>query len=570
MQVAIAETARHLVTLSEQRQEQTAPVLDPPRDAYERFCAGFPYRETADQITATEAVLADLKSGRPMDRLVVGDVGYGKTEVALRAAAACALSGSQVAIAAPTSVLARQHFETFSNRFAGTDIKVAMLSRLTPAADAKAIRQGLADGTVHVVVGTSAVGAKSVEYASCALVVIDEEQRFGTRDKEMLRAVSGGHCLSLSATPIPRSLQAALVGLQDLSILATPPARRQPVITRIAEFDANALRTILLREKGRRGQSFVVVPRISDIGELEGQLASLVPELTVVTAHGKMTAAELDDAMVGFSAGRGDVLLATNIIEAGLDVPRANAMIVMQADRFGLAQLHQLRGRVGRGRRQGGITLMTATGQQLAPHTAKRLSTLAAFDSLGAGFAVSASDLDMRGSGDLAGEGQTGHANLIGADLYQYLLEGAVREARGDQAKERWTPRLNAGITGCLPAEWIGDEDVRVGLYARASRIESNLALREFADELRDRFGRPPATAMLFLRTIGIRLLARGLGIDRIDAGPGAIALSPRPGVSLDLDGLARVKDRFVLKEQIADPGKRLKRTQAVLSAIRR
>lgn len=564
--------ATKLVALAEERKGRTAPVLEPDTDAYERFCARFPFSETADQHRAIEAVRGDLVSGKPMQRLVVGDVGYGKTEVALRAAAVAALSGGQVALAAPTSVLARQHYETFRRRFSGTGIEVAMISRLTAAADKRRIQAGLKDGTIAVVVGTSAVTGKTIEYADLSLVIIDEEQRFGKKDKDRLQSLSAGHVLALSATPIPRTLQSALLGIQDLSILATPPARRQPIRTRISELDPAMMRAALMREHVRRGQSFVVVPRIEDIGPVQDQLARLVPELAVVTAHGKLPAAELEDAMVRFANGEGDVLLATNIIEAGLDVPRANTMIVLNADRFGLAQLHQLRGRVGRGRRRGSILLTTAPGQSMADHTLKRLGTLSAFDSLGAGFAISARDLDMRGAGDLVGADQTGHMKLIGADLYRFLLEQAIRGVRGEEVQERWSPEFSFSIAGSLPGEWIGDEDLQVGLYARAARIQGQDELRAFRAELRDRFGALPMEATVFLRAIQLRILARRTSVERIVAGPAGIAFTPRPGA----DSLEHAPDltakggRYILTEAIDEPVERVARARKVLMALDR
>jgi transcription-repair coupling factor (superfamily II helicase) len=365
----IAESARQLTEVAREREAREAPVLEPEAAAYERFAAGFAFTETADQTRAIEAVRHDLASGRPMDRLVIGDVGYGKTEVALRAAAIAALAGRQVAIAAPTTVLARQHLESFARRFEPLGVEVAGLSRLSSAAEKKRVKAGIADGSIRVVIGTGAVAGKGVDYHDLALVVIDEEQRFGAADKERLRALSAGHVLTLSATPIPRTLQSALVGLQQLSIIATPPARRQPIRTAVGDYDAETLRAALLRERARGGQSFVVVPRIEDMAGIADKLARLVPELSLVQAHGKMPAAEIDEAMVRFAGGDGDVLLATNIIEAGLDVPRANTMVIWRADRFGLSQLHQLRGRVGRGTRRGHVMLVTDPEHEIAPRT---------------------------------------------------------------------------------------------------------------------------------------------------------------------------------------------------------
>ena len=562
----IAESARALTALAAERSALHAPVLDPDPAAYERFAAGFPFTETADQRTAIDAVRADLASGRPMDRLVVGDVGFGKTEVALRAAAIAALAGRQVAVAAPTTVLARQHLEAFRQRFEGTDIVVAGLSRLSSAAEKKQVKAGLADGSVRIVVGTGAVGGKGIAYADLALVIIDEEQRFGAADKQRLQALSAGHVLALSATPIPRTLQSALVGLRQLSIIATPPARRQPIRTSVRSFAAETLRAALLLERSRGGQSFVVVPRIADMARLSRLLHDLVPELEILEAHGKLPAAEIDETMVRFGRGDGDVLLATNIIEAGLDVPRANTMAILHADRFGLSQLHQLRGRVGRGGRRGQVLLFTDADQAIAPHTLKRLHTLEAFDRLGAGFAISANDLDMRGAGDLLGETQAGHMRLIGVAFYQQLLEGALRTARGETV-DRWAPQLNLGLSGCLPGDWLPDVDMRISLYARLSRIADAEALDALADELADRFGTLPDEAERLIAVARVRLAARALSIARIDAGPGGIALTPRPGADLSAlsPALERKGARFVLGERIADPAARLDRLVALL-----
>jgi transcription-repair coupling factor (superfamily II helicase) len=562
---AIAETAKALTAMAAERAERTAPVLDPAPADYERFAAGFPFSETPDQLTAIEAVRADLASGRPMDRLVVGDVGFGKTEVALRAAAVAALSGRQVAVAAPTTVLARQHYESFAARFEGTDVTVASLSRLSTAAEKKAVKAGLADGSIRIVVGTGAVAGKGVAYADLALVVIDEEQRFGAADKKKLEALSAGHVLSMSATPIPRTLQAAMVGLRQLSVIATPPARRQPIRTAVSAFSEDTLRAALLRERSRGGQSFVVVPRIADMAPLATLLERLVPELEVLCAHGKMPAAEIDEAMVRFGRGDGDVLLATNIIEAGLDVPRANTMAIMHADRFGLAQLHQLRGRVGRGSRRGQVLLFTDADDAIAPRTLKRLRTLEAFDRLGAGFAISARDLDLRGAGDLLGDTQAGHMRLIGVELYQQLLEGALRTIRGETV-ERWTPALHLGIGGRFPEGWVPDVDTRVTLYARLARITETAELDAFERELEDRFGAAPDDGRRLLALARLRLQARALDVERIDAGPAGIALTPRgdaEALAKEL-GLAVKNGRVFLAERIEDPAARLDRLAAL------
>ena len=566
---AVAESARGLTELAAARAEQTAPAFVPDTAAYERFAAGFPFTETPDQARAIEAVRADLEAGRPMDRLVIGDVGYGKTEVALRAAALAALAGAQVAVAAPTTVLARQHLESFTTRFEGTGLRVAGLSRLSTPAEKKAVKAGLADGSIHVVVGTGAVAGKGISYKSLGLVIVDEEQRFGTADKERLRSLGAGHLLTLSATPIPRTLQGALVGLRGLSVIATPPARRQPIRTGVGPFNPEKVRSALMREKGRGGQSFVVVPRIEDMAPLARQLAELVPELELLQAHGKMAPAEIDEAMVRFGRGDGDVLLATNIIEAGLDVPRANTMIIVHADRFGLSQLHQLRGRVGRGSRRGQVMLLTDAEAAIAPRTLKRLRTLEAFDRLGAGFAISARDLDMRGAGDLMGEAQAGHMKLIGIDLYQHLLAAALAETRGETV-ERWTPELHLGLEGSLPESWIPEAEVRVTLYARLARIEEAGQLDAFEAELEDRFGALPAEAVTLMALSRVRLLARGARVARVDAGPGAIALTPRRDFAGDAEaaGLQAKGDRLLLAERIEDAEARLHRAAELLEGL--
>lgn len=565
---AVAESARGLAAIAAERDARTIDPIAPDTAAYERFAAGFPFTETPDQARAIAATRSDLISGKPMDRLVIGDVGYGKTEVALRAAALVALAGRQVVIAAPTTVLVRQHIETFRARFEGTGIEVAGLSRLSSPADRKRVRAGLADGSIGVVIGTGAVAGKGVAYRDLALVVIDEEQRFGTADKARLRDLNNGHVMTLSATPIPRTLQTALIGLQQLSIIATPPARRQPIRTAVTGFDTVSVRSALMRERARGGQSFVVVPRIEDMAPLEATLRKLCPELGIVAAHGKMSPVELDEAMVGFAAGDGDVLLATNIIEAGLDVPRANTMIVHHADRFGLSQLHQLRGRVGRGGRRGQVMLLTDPDQAISDATLKRLRTLQAFDRLGAGFAISARDLDMRGAGDLIGEAQAGHMKLIGIDLYQFLLTNALRAARGETV-DLWMPELHLGLDGRLPESWIPEAEVRLMLYGRLARIVEEAELDGFEEELQDRFGAVPEPARMLIELARVRVLARAAGIWKVDAGPAAIAFTPRHKRDLPpIEGLAEKGDRWILAERIEDAGARLHRILEVLAEI--
>lgn len=569
VEAAIAETAGQLARLAAERGERTAPVLEPDAAAYERFAAGFAYTETPDQARAIAAVRDDLASGRPMDRLVIGDVGYGKTEVALRAAALAALAGHQVALAAPTTVLARQHLETFSERFEDSGIAVAGLSRLSTRAEKQRVKAGLKDGSIRIVIGTGAVAGKGISYQDLALVIVDEEQKFGAADKQKLRDLGAGHLLTLSATPIPRTLQTALIGLQQMSVIATPPARRQPIRTTVTAFDDQLVRTALMRERARRGQSFVVVPRVEDMSTLQERLARLVPELKVVQAHGKMPGAEIDDAMVAFARGEGDVLLATNIIESGLDVPRANTMLVCRADRFGLSQLHQLRGRVGRGARRGQVWLLTEAGQEIAPRTLARLRTLEALDRLGAGFAISARDLDMRGAGDLLGEEQAGHVKLIGIDLYQHLLAQAVRKLRGETVDD-WVPVISLNSQGSFPEDWVPEEDLRIGLYARLARITAADELDGFEEELADRFGELPEAAAMLLAQHRLQLVARSLGVTKLEAGPAAIALTLHPDAALDPAGagLLEKNGRWLLTGEFPTDQARHRGTEELLNRL--
>ena len=543
--------AAQLVDLAKARAQRTCRPIAPPKAAYAKFAARFAYPETPDQSAAIEAVLADLSSGRPMDRLVCGDVGFGKTEVALRAAAAVALSGRQVAVAAPTTVLARQHMETFTRRFAGTGVGVAHLSRLVSPAEAKAVKQGLERGEIGVVIGTQALGGKDVAFSDLGLMIIDEEQKFGAALKTKLRAMAqDGHFLTLTATPIPRTLQAAMIGVQDVSVIASPPARRRPIRTFLAPFDAASLRMALTREQRRGGQSFVVVPRIEDIAPIAQQLQSLVPELSVRVAHGDLPAEAADAVMVGFADGDGDVLLATNIIESGLDVPRANTMIVWRPDRFGLTQLHQLRGRVGRGRAQGVAYLLSDPNEDLSDATRARLSTLEAFDRLGSGLAISARDLDLRGAGDLVGEDQAGHMRMIGAGLYQRLLTSALRLARGEAEADEVTPDIDLGEPGAIAPTYVPDAVTRINLYGRLARLVDLSDIDRFEEELEDRFGPLPASVGALLDQARLQRLAKRAGVRQVRAGPKGVSLSmSKPALAAATAALARWRDHLTVGE---------------------
>jgi transcription-repair coupling factor (superfamily II helicase) len=470
-------------------------------------------------------VLVDLVSGEPMDRLVCGDVGLGMTVVALRASAASAFSGYQVAVLAPTTLLARQHMRTFRRRFAGLGVEIAELSRLVEPSQARQTKAALKKGEIDVVIGTHAVCGRGVSFKKLGLVIIDEEQKFGANHKQQARALSAdAHVLTMTATPIPRTLQTSLVGLQDLSVIATPPYMRVPVRTIVTEMADATIRDALLREKRRGGQSFFVTPRVADIEHLEQQLAAIAPDLKIVVAHGQMKPADADEAMLAFAEGRGDVLLATGIIESGLDVPAANTMLVHDASRFGMAQLHQLRGRVGRGARRAYAYLFTQGGARSAS-AAKRLQALAAHDHLGAGFAISARDLDLRGAGDLLGDDQAGHVKLIGVGLYQEILAHALRVARGEgPAQEPPLPEFNLGLPARIPETFAPEPDTRLSLYLQIDAIDDADAAQACALGIEDRFGPLPEDVLTLIAMARLRPLCKELGVLRLDAGPAGIA----------------------------------------------
>ncbi|MFQ3184558.1 MAG: transcription-repair coupling factor (superfamily II helicase), partial [Octadecabacter sp.] len=427
----IREMAERLIRVAAERELRTAPALTPPEDMWEQFLARFPYAETDDQMQAIDDVLDDLGSGKPMDRLVCGDVGFGKTEVAIRAAFVAAMSGVQVAIIAPTTLLARQHYRGFVERFRGFPINVMTLSRFVSAKEAALTKDGMAKGTVDIVIGTHALLAKNVKFKNLGLLVIDEEQHFGVQHKERLKQMRTDiHVLTLTATPIPRTLQLSLSGVRELSIIGTPPVDRLAIRTYVSEFDTVTIREALLREHYRGGQSFFVVPRVSDLPDIEAFIRDEIPEVSFVTANGQMAAGELDDRMNAFYDGKYDVLLATTIVESGLDIPTANTMIVHRADMFGLAQLYQIRGRVGRSKARAYAYLTYKPRQKLTPQAEKRLRVLGSIDTLGAGFTLASQDLDIRGAGNLLGEEQSGQMREVGYELYQSMLEEQIAKIR--------------------------------------------------------------------------------------------------------------------------------------------
>lgn len=529
IEAEVTRTAAALAEAAAARDRAVAPEIVPPADRYAQVTRRFHYPPSPDQRAAIHAVLADLARGRPMDRLLCGDVGFGKTEVAIRAAAAAALAGWQVAVAAPTTVLARQHLDVFQRRFQGTGVRVESLVRGATSPEGRAVRAAVKRGEVGVVIGTQ--GLAQLAYAKLGLAVIDEEQRFGEADKARLAGLAH-HVLVMTATPIPRTMQFALVGLRDVSVLATPPQNRQPTRTFVLPWDPVVLREALLRERRRGGQSFLVCPRVADIAPMQARLAELAPELHVVVAHGRMKPEALESAVLGFAAGDGDVLLATNIIEAGLDIPRANLMVITNADRFGLAQLHQLRGRVGRGARRGAAYFLTEPGRRLTAATRQRLATMEALSHLGAGVAISAADLELRGAGDLFGAEQAGHVRAMGTELYQHLLAQAVARGRGEPPPPP-AAEVHTGMVGRIPDSYVPEANLRIALLRRLARLDDAAALDAFEEELTDRFGALPDETARLLTLQRLRVLCRARGVARVDAGPQACALSPVDGRAL-------------------------------------
>ena len=552
--------AERLIRVAAERALRKAPILEPPMGMWEAFCARFPYEETEDQFNAIEEVVADLTSGLPMDRLICGDVGFGKTEVAMRAAFIAAMSGVQVAVISPTTLLTRQHSKSFADRFRGFPLEIKQLSRFVSSKEADQTRKGITDGTVDIAIGTHALLAKNIQFNNLGLLIVDEEQHFGVQHKERLKQMrSDIHVLTLTATPIPRTLQLSLSGVRDLSIIGTPPVDRLSIRTYVSEFDAVTIREALLREHYRGGQSFYVVPRISDLPEIEDFLKDQMPELSFVIAHGQMAAGQLDERMNAFYEGKYDVLLATSIVESGLDIPTANTMVVHRADMFGLAQLYQIRGRVGRSKTRAYAYMTIRPRAKLTSVAQKRLRVLGSLDTLGAGFSIASQDLDIRGAGNLLGEEQSGQMREVGYELYQSMLEEAIAKIKAgeqeglSQADDQWAPQINLGVSVLIPESYVPDLDVRLGLYRRLSGLSKKVELEGFAAELIDRFGKLPREVNTLMLVVRIKSMCKRAGIAKLDGGPkGAIIqfhndkfASPKGLVEFlnHQQGLAKIKD---------------------------
>jgi transcription-repair coupling factor (superfamily II helicase) len=583
----LREMAAGLIRIAAERATKTTDPLDPPHGVFDEFCARFPYEETEDQLIAIGDVLEDLTAGKPMDRLICGDVGFGKTEVALRAAFVVAMCGQQVAIVAPTTLLARQHFKTFTERFEGWPIKVRRLSRLVPAREAAETREELKNGEVEIIVGTHAVLSKQVGFRDLGLVIVDEEQHFGVKHKEKFKELRADvHMLTLTATPIPRTLQMSLSGIREMSIIATPPVDRLAVRTYVTPWDPVVVREALLREKYRGGQAYYVAPRISDLPELERFLREQVPEVKFVVGHGQMAPTQLEEVMSAFYDGQYDVLLSTTIVESGLDIPTANTLIIHRADMFGLSQLYQLRGRVGRAKSRAYAYMTTPSEKQITLSAERRLKVLQSLDSLGAGFQLASHDLDIRGGGNLLGEEQSGHIREIGVELYQQMLEDAVNELKtlagqkGLDNDRGWSPQINTGAAVLIPEAYVPDLNVRLSLYRRLSDAEKAQDREALAAELIDRFGPLPPEAGQLLKVVAIKGLCREANVAKIDVGPKGAVVTFRnddfknPGALIEfvaknqIAWRVRPDNKIVVKGEWETPEQRLNAAERVLSEL--
>ena len=520
--------AEELISVAAKRQLSKAEMFNVPEDFYEEFCSRFSFEETNDQLNAINDVLNDFEKGLPMDRLICGDVGFGKTEIALRASFLAAMSGKQVSILAPTTLLARQHYETFKDRFKGFPINVFELSRLTPKKDS--VIKSINSGSCDIVIGTHSLLGEKINFSDLGLLIIDEEQHFGVKHKEKIKKLRDNvHVLTLTATPIPRTLQLAMTGVRDLSIIASPPIDRRAIETYVFPNDPLVVKEALLRERHRGGQSFYVVPRISDIEDIEEYFKEFIPEINYITVHGQMPSKQIEDRINDFYMGSYDVLISTTIIESGLDIPNANTLIIHRSDMFGLSQLYQIRGRVGRSKVKAYAYLTYKEHKKLGKKALKRLEVLQSLDSLGAGFNLASYDLEIRGSGNLLGEEQSGQIKEVGIELYQNMLEETIDELKNTTQKNKnnqWSPKISLPLSILIPEDYISDLTIRMEIYKRLSSIILEEEIDEIAAELIDRFGSLPQEVETLIDTIGLKNLCKKTNIEKIDCGNNGFLIS--------------------------------------------
>jgi transcription-repair coupling factor (superfamily II helicase) len=541
VRASVRQIAGDLLTLYASRQVIEARAVGPDSPWQHEFEAAFAFEETPDQLQAITRVKADLERPRPMDRLVCGDVGYGKTEVAMRAALKVALDGRQVAVLVPTTILAQQHGTTFRERLAPYPVRVEILSRFRSPREQRAIRAGLKAGTVDVVIGTHRLLSKDVDFRDLGLLVVDEEHRFGVTHKERLKQLRKSvHVLTLTATPIPRTLSMALSGIRDLSVIETPPADRLAIETVVCRFDARVIREAVERELARGGQVFVVHNRIQSLPALVRLLQRLCPAARIAMAHGQMVESLLEKTMLRYVAGEFDVLVSTAIVESGLDIPASNTIIINRADRLGLAQLYQLRGRVGRDRLQAYAYLLVPADGRIDETAAKRLRVIQELTELGSGLKVAMRDLEIRGAGNLLGAEQHGQIEAVGFDLYLKLLEEAVRELKGEPSEDESDPVVTVDVAAYLPESYVPEAGERLSLYKRLAGIRSAPDVEEARAEIRDRFGALPPAAEQLLDVVSLRVMALGLRLEKLEVRSGRALLSFAPGTPVGPDRLMK------------------------------
>jgi transcription-repair coupling factor (superfamily II helicase) len=532
--------AGELLDLYAARRVVAGHAFEPPDTEYRAFEAAFAYEETADQMVAIEEVLADMQAATPMDRLVCGDVGYGKTEVALRASFVAVSEGRQVAVLVPTTVLAEQHYETFRQRFASYPVQVACLSRFRSPRLQRQILTDLKDGRLDIVIGTHRLLQKDVVFRDLGLVVVDEEQRFGVRHKERLKQLRRNvDVLALTATPIPRTLHLSLMGVRDISVISTPPEQRQAIVTYVCEFDDTVIADAIRKELARKGQIFFVHNNIQTIDRMAARLGTLVPEVRLDVAHGRMKAAALEKVMMRFVQREIDMLVCTAIIESGLDIPAANTMLINRADRYGLAQIYQLRGRVGRSDAQAYAYLIIPPDSLLSADARKRLRVLMEHSDLGTGFQIAMNDLRIRGGGTILGAAQSGHIAAVGYDLFLDLMAEAMARAKGERRVERLVPEINVPLTAFLPETYLPDIDQRMAAYRRLARVSDLKEINAIKAELIDRYGPLPEPAKHLLVKIMLKVLAEQAGVRRLDLAASRLTLTFSPAHRTDPEALA-------------------------------
>jgi len=538
----LEDIAHKLLEIAAARQLQKGHIFHCDAQSYDQFVDTFPHVETDDQLQAISNVIDDLSSGMPMDRLICGDVGFGKTEIALRAAFIVASQGQQVAIMTPTTLLCRQHFKNFQQRFKEWPLRVAQLSRFVTPQQAKIVKQQLQSGEIDIVIGTHALLGNSIQFKNLGLVVVDEEQHFGVKQKERLKHLAhNAHLLTLTATPIPRTLQMSLNGVRDLSIIATPPIDRLAVRTFITSFDPVVVKEAIQRERFRGGQIYYVCPHIKDLDTVYDQLLKILPDLKIAVAHGQMTPTTLEDIMDQFTEGKFDLLLSTNIIESGIDLSSVNTLFIHKADLFGLSQLYQLRGRVGRSNARAYAYLLMQDKVVLTTQAQRRLEVMQSLDSLGAGFQLANHDMDIRGAGNLLGQEQSGHVREVGVELYQQMLGDTIDALRHSQAKvdkPKWVPDITINTAVLIPENYIKDLSLRMEFYRRFSAIESHAEKEDLIDEMIDRFGKYPDEVDNLIQIIGLKLLCRQANVSKLDIGSKGITVSFYQGQVTYLDQL--------------------------------